>query len=101
SFSLQIFIFIFSSMLSPPPTSTLFPYTTLFRSKRHFVSKTIENFSVYLKQVNLLLIASSLFTIGKNLGKNIFASDFLWGKKLEMRSREIALKGISDRGFTN
>src|SRR5690606_39922398 len=27
------FLFVFSSMPRPPPTSTLFPYTTLFRSR--------------------------------------------------------------------
>src|SRR5207249_11689514 len=30
-----VFLFFFFSMLRRPPTSTLFPYTTLFRS-RHF-----------------------------------------------------------------
>src|SRR5437762_14030422 len=29
-----IFLFFFFSMLRPPPISTLFPYTTLFRSHR-------------------------------------------------------------------
>src|SRR5205807_10292169 len=28
------FFFLFSLMIRPPPTSTLFPYTTLFRSRR-------------------------------------------------------------------
>src|SRR5207248_9382029 len=32
--TLCCFILLFSSMLRPPPTSTLFPYTTLFRSSQ-------------------------------------------------------------------
>src|SRR5438034_7636013 len=31
---------LFSSLLSPPPSSTLFPYTTLFRSTRLFDRNT-------------------------------------------------------------
>src|SRR5690554_7357658 len=31
---------IFSLMSQPPPTSTLFPYTTLFRSPRAFQSRS-------------------------------------------------------------
>src|SRR5438552_7325231 len=30
---------LFSSMTPPPPTSTLFPYTTLFRSPRNYTRK--------------------------------------------------------------
>src|SRR5205807_10209211 len=32
-FSLPLSSFFFFSMIRPPPTSTLFPYTTLFRSR--------------------------------------------------------------------
>src|SRR6266496_1762600 len=32
--ALSIFLFFFFLMLRPPPKSTLFPYTTLFRSRR-------------------------------------------------------------------
>src|SRR5437868_11183161 len=32
-------MYLFSSLLRPPPISTLFPYTTLFRSPRRRVSR--------------------------------------------------------------
>src|SRR5690349_22285914 len=35
---LLLFLFFFFLMIRPPPRSTLFPYTTLFRSKRRQLS---------------------------------------------------------------
>src|SRR5690606_40541179 len=42
--SYTFFIFLFFLLTRPPPTSTLFPYTTLFRSRR----STREGFPSYL-----------------------------------------------------
>src|SRR5262245_66619912 len=42
--SLSFFFFFFFLMLRPPPRSTLFPYTTLFRSKMEkVVAKVVAN----------------------------------------------------------
>src|SRR2546430_17389623 len=35
AYSSDIFLFFFFLMIRRPPRSTLFPYTTLFRSRRH------------------------------------------------------------------
>src|SRR5260221_2466746 len=53
------FIFFFFLMIRRPPRSTLFPYTTLFRSlnrlfRRQFVA---ENFRLFLRAVTTVEIA--------------------------------------------
>src|SRR5882762_7391453 len=40
---LSLLIFFFFLMIRRPPRSTLFPYTTLFRSHRHLVSQPVEH----------------------------------------------------------
>src|SRR5690606_42060684 len=58
---LSFFPFFFFFLLPPPPRSTLFPYTTLFRSRRTYadlflkVSKdsSINNSSLYFYDLNL------------------------------------------------
>src|SRR2546422_7270382 len=41
----SIFIFFFFLMIRRPPRSTLFPYTTLFRSKKFFGEKVRTSFN--------------------------------------------------------
>src|SRR5207253_9747823 len=43
--SLHLFVHLFFSILPPPPTSTLFPYTTLFRSAAWEPEGSIPQFS--------------------------------------------------------
>src|SRR5437868_9275627 len=47
-------------MILPPPRSTLFPYTTLFRSMRHFAGPLAHK----LSPVGLLWISCLLASIG-------------------------------------
>src|SRR5438552_16954548 len=39
---LSLFFFFFFLMLRRPPRSTLFPYTTLFRSQRRLADRVVE-----------------------------------------------------------
>src|SRR5207244_12915025 len=46
---LSIFLFFFFLMIRRPPRSTLFPYTTLFRShERHFLQRVLPDFRIHL-----------------------------------------------------
>ena len=49
---LMVFVFFFFLMIRRPPRSTLFPYTTLFRSKDKLL------FTFYVRYTNKTLLAS-------------------------------------------
>src|SRR5207302_2872285 len=51
-----MFVFIFFSMIRPPPRSTLFPYTTLFRSQG-YARADFARYFFALMLVNQLTIA--------------------------------------------
>src|SRR5699024_12571361 len=55
-FSLVLAIsLLFSLLLRPPPQSTLFPYTTLFRSPLHFLNLELTNhFDFYSLAASLI-----------------------------------------------
>src|SRR5437773_10299531 len=66
SFSLFVFIssshyYFFFLMIRPPPRSTLFPYTTLFRSKRYVdLSVTVNDATLSPPSTNMRLQITSL-----------------------------------------
>src|SRR5687767_15689001 len=52
-------------MIRPPPRSTLFPYTTLFRSLRVKRSPPIGFLFIPAKKTNALRLLAPLFRLGK------------------------------------
>src|SRR5207248_11248027 len=47
----QLYVYIFLFMLRPPPISSLFPYTTLFRSGHVFAVSTPGQRSIAARQI--------------------------------------------------
>src|SRR5216683_7563569 len=72
-------------MIRPPPRSTLFPYTTLFRSPRH------ERFLVEARAVARLQHPNvvGIYRVGETNGHPYFASEFVRGDRLDQIPRPI------------
>src|SRR2546421_4407772 len=75
-------------MIRRPPRSTLFPYTTLFRSQ-----KPEQSMSLLAGQVEIYLPLAGLLDIGKELGR--------LDKEIDQAQQEIVrLQGKLDRKST-
>src|SRR5476649_2984087 len=81
-FSCNILIFFFFLMIRRPPRSTLFPYTTLFRSR-----KTVKTAS---RSICVLLVAMvRLFEIGRAHVELQSHSDIVCRLLLEKKNKNI------------
>src|SRR2546425_374627 len=51
---LSIYLYVFFLMIRRPPRSTLFPYTTLFRSMNDLVAEAVDDFTLLVHHVVIL-----------------------------------------------
>src|SRR5256885_9845097 len=65
-----LFIFFFFLMIRRPPRSTLFPYTTLFRS--HSLERNTGPLGDYVEDIFLIHFHPFLFTSGAPIAKDGF-----------------------------
>src|SRR3712207_7230639 len=72
-------------MIRRPPRSTLFPYTTLFRSKRELMDR-IEEASRYVPLADLALSPQCGFA--STMEGNLLSEDEQWAKLQLVRSEE-------------
>src|SRR5690349_7361952 len=81
--SVTLFLFLFSFlMIRPPPTSTLFPYTTLFRSSRRDLAK-LAGLAAMGAAAGPAHAEEAAVT--DDAGRR-FPSDFVWGRSEEHTS---------------
>src|SRR5205807_5152015 len=57
-------IIFFSSLLPPPPRSTLFPYTTLFRSAHNLFGQQGASIFSALMAISIMPTVNAMVTIG-------------------------------------
>src|SRR5699024_12467106 len=100
--SLFFFVLFFFSMRRPPPRSTLFPYTTLFRSPKQDISKTYAIF-----MTNYGSIDRRFTPIGQEEAITVpdGIAHFLEHKLFEKEDRDVfqdfLAKGASPNAFTS
>src|SRR5205814_10038448 len=86
-------LFLRSSTLPPPPMSTLFPYTTLFRSQHeaiHAIAKAVRKSRAGLKDPKRPM-GSFIFAGPTGVGKTLLAKQlakFMFGDENALRSEE-------------
>src|SRR5438034_1433081 len=83
-------------MIRPPPISTLFPYTTLFRSINSLRDKRIEGFKQRYRTYDVLLVDDIQFLDRKSTRLNsshtvISYAVFCLKKKIESSADEVDL----------
>src|SRR5205809_1935733 len=82
-------------MLPPPPTSTLFPYTTLFRSQRmrRFVQEAKA--AAALNHPNI----AHIYEIGEADGVHFIAMEYVEGKTLREKIDRKSTRLNSSHGY--
>src|SRR5438045_7735818 len=96
------FVFFFFCMLRPPPRSTLFPYTTLFRSRRFVECDVMHRACGEILQTQLREAAVALFdrseehTSELQSLRHLVCRLLLEKKKKKKRTRVLVTHGCHD-----
>src|SRR5688572_31703686 len=71
----MLFLCFFFLMIRRPPRSTLFPYTTLFRSYTHITLMSIDNTQTSSHDECINRSKKSRILAGKNLSRSLMRSE--------------------------